>query len=286
MHIRCVHFGSTALPRQTLAKTLQSTLQVQSATELGAMAAAAAQKAPITLYTAGTPNGWKASVCLEELGVPYAVHAIDLGSGEQKQDWYVNGINPNGRIPAIVDHNAGDLPVFESGAVLLYLAERDPERRLLPTDLRGRAETLSWLFWQMGGLGPMAGQADWFLLFAPERNEMGITRYTEEVHRLFGVMERRLEGRDWLAAGQYTIADIAAFTWVVLHEVWGISLAKNYPRLNRWFEAIKARPAVQRGCNVPGPNWVLTNTEHWQGNLQKADARRKGIAPPSSKPEK
>ncbi|EFN53025.1 hypothetical protein CHLNCDRAFT_137523 [Chlorella variabilis] len=221
-----------------------------------------AGSADITLYSAGTPNGWKASICLEELEL-------------QKEDWYL-AINPNGRIPAIVDHRGGDLPVFESGAVLLHLAEQDPQHRLLPADKAGRAEVLSWLFWQVGGLGPMAGQADWFLVYAPERSELAISRYVNEVQRLFSVMEKRLEGQEWLAAGQFSIADVAAFPWVLLHDLWGISLAAFYPNLRRWVDAIKARPTVQRGLNVPETNMVLG---YWQHMLERAKKGLEGVKP-------
>ncbi|KAL4418808.1 hypothetical protein ABPG77_006777 [Micractinium sp. CCAP 211/92] len=238
----------------------------------------AASASPLTLYTAGTPNGWKASICLEELGLQYSVHRIDLGKGEQKEDWYLK-INPNGRIPAIVDHEAGDLPVFESGSVLMYLAERDPQHRLLPADPRGRAEAVSWLFWQMGGLGPMAGQADWWLAMASERSETAIDRYVSEVQRLLSVMEKALEGREWLAGGQYSVADIACFTWVLMHDLWGISLAGSYPNLRAWTDRIKGRPAVQRGLNVPGPNMILNHTDMWKGWLEKAKQRLSGIKP-------
>ncbi|GAB4821530.1 hypothetical protein N2152v2_008576 [Parachlorella kessleri] len=241
--------------------------------------AGSSHTAPVTLYTAGTPNGWKASVALEELGIQYSVRPIELGKNQQKEDWFLK-INPNGRIPAIVDHEAGDLAVWESGAVLLYLAEqKDPERRLLPTDTAKRIEVLSWLFWQVGGLGPMQGQADWWVLFAPDTDEFAIERYRNETKRLFGVMDSRLEGREWLAADQFTIADIACFTWVVFHDILAVPLAKDYPNLRAWVDRIKARDAVRRGLNVPAANPVLSHNEDWNRYLAKAAQRLKDANP-------
>lgn len=200
----------------------------------------------ITLYTARTPNGFKASIALEELELPYRVHPIALGKREQKEDWYL-AINPNGRIPAIVDHDEGDLPVFESGAILIYLAEK--AGRLLPSEPRARARVLSWLMFQMGGVGPMMGQAGVFYRYAEEKIPYAIERYQRESRRLFEVLERRLRDHEWLA-DDYSIADIATFPWVRGHEGIGVSL-EGLSGVQRWLERAAARPAVQRGLAIP-----------------------------------
>lgn len=207
----------------------------------------------ITLYTSGTPNGWKASILVEELQTPYQVHAISLSKNEQKEEWFLK-INPNGRIPAIVDHDEGDLPVFESGAIMIYLADKDPNSKFLPKDTRKRAEVISWLMFQMGGLGPMQGQANHFVRYAPEKIEYGVKRYTNETRRLYGVIEKHLsDGREWLAAGQYTIADMANFSWVFMHEWAGIEV-DDMPHLKAWMKRIEERPAVQKGLDIPEEN--------------------------------
>jgi GST-like protein len=200
----------------------------------------------IDLYTAPTPNGWKASIVLEELGLPYTVHALDLGKLEQKGEAYLR-INPNGRIPAIVDRDAGDFPVFESGAILLYLAEKTG--RLLPSDAKGRSRAIQWLMFQMGGLGPMQGQANVFFRYAPEKIPFAIERYQRETHRLYEVLDRRLGEAEYLA-GDYGVADIASWPWVTLHGWAGVTL-DGLDHLQRWVEAVGARPAVQRGRAVP-----------------------------------
>jgi glutathione S-transferase/GST-like protein len=200
----------------------------------------------ITLYTAATPNGWKASVALEELELPYEVRAIDLGRLEQKEPWFLR-INPNGRIPAIVDHSAGDLAVFESGALLIYLAEKTG--RLMPTDATGRSRVIQWLMFQMAGVGPMMGQANVFYRYAPERIPFAIDRYQRESQRLLGVLDARLSDHEWLA-GDYSIADIANWCWAHTHEWSGVSV-EGMPHLQRWMDQIAARPAVQRGKAVP-----------------------------------
>ncbi|RKO85657.1 glutathione S-transferase [Blyttiomyces helicus] len=178
----------------------------------------------ITLYTVGTPNGWKASIALEEIALPYDVKHISFKTNEQKEEWFLK-INPNGRIPAIVDNARGAFPVFESGAILLYLAEHyDPNHILLPTDANLRSEAIQWLMWQMGGLGPMMGQANHFSRYAPEKIEYGIARYRNETRRLFEVMERQLsDGREYLI-GAYSVADIACFGWVACYNYPGVSL--------------------------------------------------------------
>ncbi len=202
----------------------------------------------ITLYTAATPNGWKASITLEELAVPYTVHALDLGQQDQKQPWFL-AINPNGRIPAIVDHDAEDFAVFESGAILVYLAEQ--AGALLPTDRKGRSRVLQWLMFQMGGVGPMMGQANVFFRYAPEKIPFAIERYHRESRRLFEVLERQLVDHEYLA-GDYSIADIANWSWVHAH-AWGGMSVDGLPSVQRWLAAIAARPAVIRGKQVPAP---------------------------------
>jgi GSH-dependent disulfide-bond oxidoreductase len=200
----------------------------------------------IDLYTAPTPNGWKASVTLEELGMTYSVHAIDLGKGEQNHPDYLR-LNPNGRIPTIIDRDAGDFVVFESGAIMLYLAEKCG--RLLPTDTRQRSEVIQWLFFQVGGLGPMMGQANVFFRYLPEKIQPTIDRYQNESRRLLQVLDRRLAEHEWLA-GDYSIADIAHWCWARTHKWSGVSI-DGLDHLQRWLKAIAARPAAQRGIAVP-----------------------------------
>ncbi len=200
----------------------------------------------IDLYTAPTPNGYKVSITLEELGLPYEVHAIDLSTGAQKQPWFT-AINPNGRIPAIVDRSNGDFPIFESGAIMLYLAER--EGKLIPTDEKGRSRVVQWLMFQMGGLGPMMGQANVFTRYFPEKIQPAIDRYLRESRRLLEVLDGHLAGHEYLA-GDYSIADIANFAWARIHEWPGIDVS-GLDHLARWLEAIAARPAVQRGLQNP-----------------------------------
>ncbi|HJL15598.1 MAG TPA: glutathione S-transferase N-terminal domain-containing protein [Sandaracinaceae bacterium LLY-WYZ-13_1] len=199
-----------------------------------------------TLYTAATPNGWKASIALEELGVDYEVHPIDLMKGEQKRDGYL-ALNPNGRIPTLVDHGADDFPVFESGAILLYLAEK--HGALLPTDPRGRSRVVQWLMFQMGGVGPMMGQANVFYRYAEEKIPFAIERYQRESRRLFEVLERRLADHEWLAEG-YSIADIANYAWVHTHNWSGVSV-DGLEGVKAWLSRIRERPAVKRGLAVP-----------------------------------
>ena len=206
----------------------------------------------IDLYTAATPNGHKASITLEELGLPYTLHALDLSAGEQKQPWFL-ALNPNGRIPAIVDRGAGkdgeDFAVFESGAIMLYLAER--EGKLIPADDKGRSRVIQWLMFQMGGLGPMMGQANVFARYFPEKIQPAIDRYLRESRRLLEVLDRRLADNEYLA-GDYSIADIANFAWARIHRWPGVDVS-GLDHLARWMEAIAARPAVQRGLAVPPP---------------------------------
>lgn len=201
----------------------------------------------IELLTAPTPNGHKVSVALEELELPYSVRRIDLGALDQKQPWFT-ALNPNGRIPVIIDHDADDFVVFESGAILWYLAEKTG--KLLPADPRARSVAMQWLMFQMGGVGPMMGQANVFHRYAPERIPYATERYQRESRRLFEVLERRLGEVEWLA-GEYSIADIANFCWVTTHDWSGVSV-DGLPHLQRWLTAIGERPAVVRGMAVPG----------------------------------
>ncbi|WP_137940356.1 glutathione S-transferase N-terminal domain-containing protein [Chitinivorax sp. B] len=200
----------------------------------------------IELFTASTPNGQKASIMLEEVGLPYEVRALNLGELEQKQDWFLV-INPNGRIPAIIDHGNDDFAVFESGAILIYLAEKTG--KLLPTDAKGRSKVLQWLMFQMGGVGPMQGQANVFYRYAPEKLPYAIERYQKETRRLFEVLNTQL-GKTPFLAGDYSIADIATFPWVRIYDWSGISV-EGLPHLQRWFAELEARPAVQRGLAIP-----------------------------------
>ncbi len=203
----------------------------------------------IELYTWSTPNGRKVSIALEELGLDYRVHTIDIGKGEQFDPAFLE-ISPNNRIPAIVDPDGPDgepISVFETGAILLYLAESTG--KLMPASARGRHLAVQWLMWQMGGFGPMLGQAHHFRRFAPEQIDYAVERYTSETQRLYGVLDRRLAKAPYLA-GDYSMADIATFPWAARHEWQGIDLAE-FSNVERWYRAIEARPAVQKGMAVP-----------------------------------
>jgi len=203
----------------------------------------------IDLYTAATPNGHKVSIALEELELPYTVHTLDLTKGEQKQPWFL-ALNPNGRIPAIVDRGddgKDDFAVFESGACLIYLAEKTG--RLMPTDAKGRSRVLQWLMFQMGGVGPMMGQANVFYRYFPEKIQPAIDRYQGETKRLFRVLDGHLKDNEFLA-GDYSIADIANWAWVRTHRWSGVEL-DDLPHLKRWRDQIRARPAAQRGITIP-----------------------------------
>jgi GST-like protein len=199
----------------------------------------------IDLYFWGTPNGLKVKLFLEEAGLPYRIVPVNIGKGEQFKPEFL-AISPNNKIPAIVDHlpAGGGAPVslFESGAILLYLAEKTG--RFIPADLRGRVEVLQWLLWQMAGLGPMAGQIGHFNVYAPEKVPYAIERYTKETHRLYGVLNKRLAEREFVA-GAYSIADIACYPWIVPHRAHGQNL-DDFPHLKRWFETIGARPATMK----------------------------------------
>ncbi len=197
----------------------------------------------IDLHYWPTPNGHKITMMLEETGLDYTIHPVDIGKGEQFAPDFLK-IAPNNRMPAIVDHapSVGDAPiaVFESGAILQYLAEKTG--KCGGDDLRGRTEVNQWLMWQMGGLGPMLGQNHHFNIYAPEKIPYAMERYVKETNRLYGVLDRRLEGRDFVA-GDYSIADMAAYPWIVPHEAQGQTLS-DFPNVKRWFEAIAERPAT------------------------------------------
>jgi GST-like protein len=202
----------------------------------------------IDLYTSPTPNGWKASITLEELETPYEVKSIRLDKLEQKEDWYL-AMNPNGRIPTIVDRDNDDFAVFESGAIMVYLAEA--AGKLLPTDRKGRSMVMQWLMFQMGGIGPMQGQSNVFFRYAPEKIQYAIDRYQNETRRLYEVLDRRLREHEWLA-GDYSLADIANWSWVSIHAWAGVEV-EGLDGLIRWKDAMKDRPGVQRGRAVPAP---------------------------------
>ncbi|MCF5141270.1 thiol:disulfide oxidoreductase [Pseudomonas sp. WS 5532] len=204
----------------------------------------------IDLYYWTTPNGHKVSLFLEEAGLPYTVHPINIGQGEQFKPDFLK-IAPNNRIPAIVDHSPTDggapISLFESGAILLYLAEKTGQ--FIPKDLRGRQEALQWLFWQMGGLGPMAGQNHHFSQFAPEKIPYAIKRYVDETARLYGVLDRRLADRAFVAGEDYSIADMAIYPWIVSHK-WQSQRLEDFPHVQRWFNSIKERPATVRAYEL------------------------------------
>ncbi|MBB5712931.1 glutathione S-transferase family protein [Sphingomonas xinjiangensis] len=206
-------------------------------------------KPDILLYTAPTPNGWKASVMLEELGL-----ALNLTGKEQKQQTYLN-INPNGRIPAIVDRANGDFAVFESGAILIYLARK--YGKFLPSDANGESRVLQWLMFQMSGVGPMMGQANVFYRYMPEKIPVAIQRYQNECRRLFEVLDRQLQGRDFIC-DDYSIADIAHWCWIRIHEWAGIDMT-GLDDLSGWELRMAARPACIRGIDVPEPSDFLAS---------------------------
>lgn len=199
----------------------------------------------IDLYTFGTPNGHKASIMLEEVQLPYNVHKIDITKGDQFSPEYV-AINPNSKIPAIIDQDTG-ITVFESGAILIYLAEK--AGRLLPTAQKDRFQVLEWLMLQMGSVGPMFGQLNHFKKFASEKIPYAIERYEKETLRLYGVLDQQLAQSEFIC-GDYSIADVATFPWVAIYRFQGLTL-DNHPHLKRWVEQVQARPAVQRGMQVP-----------------------------------
>ena len=197
----------------------------------------------ITLYTAPTPNGWKVSIALEEMGLPYEVRVIDFATNEQKADWYVK-LNPNGRIPTLTDDG---FALFESGAILIYLAEKTGQ--FLPRDPQSRSRVLQWLMFQMSAVGPMMGQANVFLRYFPEKIQPAIDRYQREVMRLFGVLDRQLAAHEYIV-GDYSIADMALWPWASGYEWSGVSVAE-FLHLQRWLAKVAERPAVQAGRDVP-----------------------------------
>ncbi len=205
----------------------------------------------IDFYYWPTPNGWKVSILLEELGLPYTPHMLNIGKGDQFKPDFLK-ISPNNRMPAIVDHDVpGDpVPVFESGAILFYLAEKTG--RFLPADPVGRKEVLEWLFWQTGNQGPMAGQHSHFFNYAPDdvrQQGYAFGRYRQETYRCIGVLERRLEGRDWIVGADYSIADMICWPWVLISKAMQMPL-DDYPNVTAWRARIKDRPAVQRGVSL------------------------------------
>lgn len=220
----------------------------------------------IKLYTWPTPNGHKVQIMLEEVGLPYSVHPIDITQGAQFDPTYL-ALNPNNKVPTIVDEEGPDgkpITVFETGAILIHLAEKTG--RFMSSDLRARSEVLQWLMWQMGGLGPMLGQAQHFYRCATEKVPYGIERYTKEGRRLLRVMEKRLGDRDFLA-GDYSIADIACFPWVRIHKMANQSL-DDLPRVSRWYSTIRSRSAVERGIKLLIDQWVdVTKSEDARTNL-------------------
>jgi GSH-dependent disulfide-bond oxidoreductase len=215
----------------------------------------------IDLYYWTTPNGHKITMFLEEAGVPYKIYRIDIGKGDQFKPEFL-AISPNNRIPAIVDNDpkGGGAPisVFESGAILLYLAEKTG--KFIPSDIRGRTEVMQWLFWQMGGLGPMAGQNGHFNIYAPEKVPYAIERYTRETTRLYGVMNTRLADRPFLAGENYSIADMACYPWIVPWERHKQTLS-DFPRLKRWFDAIAKRPATVKAYAHAGESYAKPMTD-------------------------
>ncbi|MCF8473412.1 MAG: glutathione S-transferase N-terminal domain-containing protein [Emcibacter sp.] len=206
----------------------------------------------IDLYTAATPNGFKISIALEEMGLDYKVHAIDLGRGKQKSPAFLK-LNPNGRIPVIVDRDNDNFTVFESGAILIYLAEKTGQ--LMPSDLRGRMDVIEWLMFQMSGIGPMQGQAHVFFRYFPEKIQPVIERYQNETKRLYSVLNNRLKNRDYLAGsgrGDYSIADIANWCWVRSHNWAGVKI-DDLLDLSLWCDRIAVRPAAIKGVTIPKP---------------------------------
>jgi GSH-dependent disulfide-bond oxidoreductase len=219
----------------------------------------------IDLYYWTTPNGHKITLFLEEAGLPYTIKPVNIGKGEQFEPEFLK-VSPNNRIPAIVDHAPADggkaISVFESGAILLYLAGKTGQ--FIPKDLRGQVETLEWLMWQMGGLGPMAGQNHHFAIYAPEKIPYAIERYVKETSRLYGVLNKRLAGRDFIVGKQYTIADMAAYPWVIPDRQGQDE--DDFPNLKRWRAAIRARPATARAYAKvkevnPGAGGIRTEAE-------------------------
>jgi GST-like protein len=232
-------------------------------------------RAMIDVYTWPTPNGHKVHILLEECGLPYRIVPVNIGEGEQFKPHFL-AISPNNKIPAIVDPEGPDgepIALFESGAILVYLAGKTG--RFLPESVRARYDVLQWLMFQMGGVGPMLGQAHHFRIYAPETIDYAVERYTREANRLYAVLDRRLAGREWVAADEYTIADIAIFPWLRSHKNQGVDL-DAYANVKRWFDVIAARPAVQRGLQVLADVRRPTPTDaKWRENLFGAQQYQK-----------
>ncbi|MCA0432837.1 MAG: glutathione S-transferase N-terminal domain-containing protein [Proteobacteria bacterium] len=226
----------------------------------------------IDLHYWPTPNGHKITIFLEEAGLPYTIHKVDIGKGDQFKPEFLK-IAPNNRMPAIVDQTPADggapISIFESGAILQYLAEKTG--KFLPKDVRGRTEVMQWLFWQMGGLGPMAGQNGHFNVYAPERIPYAMERYTKETARLYGVLNKRLADREFVA-GEYSIADMASYPWIVPYENHKQNL-DDFPNLKRWFEAIKARPAVVKAYAQAPKSYAKPMTDEERKVLFGQDAK-------------
>jgi glutathione S-transferase/GST-like protein len=226
------------------------------------------RNAMIDLYSAATPNGHKISIALEEMGLPYTLHPIDLSGRQQKEPWFL-AINPNGRIPAIIDRAADNFAVFESGAILIYLAEKSGQ--LMPQDAKGRSRVIQWLMFQMGGIGPMMGQANVFYRYFPEKIQPAIDRYQGESRRLFTVLDGHLRDHEYLA-GDYSIADIATWAWVRIHDWSGVSV-EGLAHLQRWLDAIRQRPAVQRGLAMPPSERDLAADKETNAERYAAEVR-------------
>ncbi len=226
----------------------------------------------IDLHYWPTPNGHKITIFLEEAGLPYKIHQVDIGKGDQFKPEFLK-IAPNNRMPAIVDHAPKDrgapISIFESGAILQYLAEKTG--RFLSTDIRAKTETMQWLFWQMGGLGPMAGQNGHFNVYAPEKIPYAMERYTRETARLYGVLDHRLADREFMA-GDYSIADMASYPWIVPYENHKQKL-EDFPHVKRWFETIAARPAVVKAYAAAGPSYDKPLTDEERKVLFGHDAK-------------
>lgn len=221
----------------------------------------------IDLYSWAAPNGHKVQILVEELEIPYRVIPINITAGDQHTDAY-RAINPNGKIPAIVDHapadGGGPFTVFETGAIMVYLAEK--EKRFLPTEPRQRSEVLQWLFWQVGGIGPMMGQAQHFFRYASEKVPYAITRYQTETRRLLKVLDDRLDGREFIC-GEYSIADMASFAWIRIHKMTGV-LLDEFPRVQDWYGRVRSRPGVGRGLDLLRNEWVdVTKSDEAKLNL-------------------
>ncbi|MFP6844425.1 MAG: glutathione S-transferase N-terminal domain-containing protein [Thalassolituus sp.] len=222
----------------------------------------------LELYSAATPNGWKATVLLEELQLPYTLTPIDLGRNAQKEAWFLK-INPNGRIPALIDHGEDDFAVFESGAIMIYLAEK--AGKLLGNNAKEKSQVIQWLMFQMGGVGPMMGQANVFFRYFPEKIQPAIDRYQNEGRRLLAVLDSALADRDYLVGekrGEYSIADIANWCWAHTYEWSGIDIA-GLDNLQAWIQRIRERPAVQAGIRLPARADTDTVTKTGQNMIQK-----------------